>query len=165
MAQLSPRSRCQRLLSRGNELQAQNVQMCADIEYLSSLPVRHSFQKPHLAPRPDQRPELRDALLAALAPMQPLSQAVGLNSAGGAAARAAALEQKEKQLCAELAGRKRRVEESRDNAMDLSENSEAAAVRGEALKWKQQFELLQKKNDSDPLPVRRPLGSSHFSNT
>jgi hypothetical protein len=163
MAQLSPRSRCQRLLAKGNELQALNVQMCADIEYLSSLPIRHSFQKPHIVPRKDSRPELRAALNSALAPMLAAPQP---SAAGGASARAAVLEQKEKQLTAELAERKRRVEEYRDlSSMDLSENSDASEVRREALKWKQAFEALQKKNDSDPLPVRRPLGSSHFSNT
>ena len=162
MAQLSPRSRCQRLLARGNELQALNVQMCADIEYLSSLPVTHSFQKPHIVPRPDNRPELKAALHAAMTPMQPLP--LTGSTGGGAAARASALEQKEKLLLADLADRKRRVEESRDHAMEITENSDAAEVRREALKWKHAFESQQKKNDSNPLPVRRPLGSSHFSN-
>ena len=85
--------------------------------------------------------------------------------AGGAAGRAAALEEKEKQLTAQLAETKRRVDESRENAMDVTEISEAGEIRRDALKWKQTFEALQQKNDSNPLPVRKPLGSSHFSTT
>jgi len=158
---LSPRTRCQRLLARGNELQAKNLQMCADIEYLSSLPVRHSFERPKIAPRPDQRPELLAAFLAAFAPIDPLPPAP---AAGGAGARAAILEQKERELSAGLADRQRRVEEAQEGAMDVSENSRAAEVRREAAKWKQEFEKLQKRNDSDPLPDRRPFGASHFSN-
>ena len=161
MAQLSPRSRCQRLLAKGNEIQAQNVQMCADIEYLSSLPLRHSFQRPHVVPRPDHRSDLRATLTSALAPLPPVQQ----QPAGGAAGRAAALEEKEKQLTAQLAETKRRVDESRENAMDVTEISEAGEIRRDALKWKQSFEALQQKNDSNPLPVRKPLGSSHFSTT
>ena len=163
MAKLSPRSRCQRLLAKGNEIQSQNVQMCADIEYLSSLPLRHSFQKPHVVPRIDPRAALHSALAAALAPLPPLAPAAA--SIGGKAARAAVLEAQEEQLTAQLAERKKRVEDSKENGMDISEITESGEVRREALKWKQTFESLQKKNDNNPLPVRKPLASSHFSNT